>query len=445
MFYSFKRRFQKHPIDTVIVWITTLLMLSLIIVSLVAYLFRFYDYGLSFDSTDFGIFGDYVGGVIGTIVAIYGAFYVYQTYRQQENQSTLQQFENTFFQLLSQQRDIIKNLKGKIGTKDYLGYEYLHALHEELMVPMEDPEISNLTKKNLRYKVNDFYTELFREHTYQLGHYFRHIYHILKYIETSFIEEERKKGYADFLQAQMTTDELYLLALNGVSEYGWKKARPLIDNYSLLENLSIENDDAIFRIIKCFYPKTQVKQGIQTKENIVFVGGVHGVGKTYFVENLPKDIKKKIKTLSCSEIMGWDKTSKAVIDTNENQKRLIFNLRDEIEEDKKYFLVGHFCLVNKKSQEIEQIPIDTFRAINPHSLILINETPEIIIKRLEERGNVDKWRVDFIKKFVDAERKHAEKVKNELGIKLYIYESSVLGNEVYKKVKNDLINFLEDD
>lgn len=420
-----------------------IIALLLIVLPLYLYIVRFSEYGLSYDSTDFGVFGDYVGGVVGTIVAIYGAVYIYKTYRQQEILSTIQQFENNFFQLLNQQRDIIKTLNGKIGKRSYSGYGFIKAIHEELKVPMDDPEIMTLSGNNLRYKINDFYTDLFNEHTSQLGHYLRHLYHILKYIDISYIEEKKKKEYADILQAQMTTDELYLLALNGVSEFGWKKAKPLIDKYSLLENLAIEKDDTISYVIENFYPMTVVKHGTPKKENIIFVGGVHGVGKTYFVENLPEDIKRKIKTLSCSEIMGWNKKSKEVIDTNENQRRLIFNLRDEIEEDKKYFLVGHFCLVNKESREIEQIPLDTFRAINPHSLILITETPEIILKRIEKRGNVDKWDLDFIKKFVNAEMAYAKKVKNELGVKLYTYESLASKKDDYQKVKNDLINFLE--
>lgn len=414
-----------------------IIALLLIVLPLYLYIVRFSEYGLSYDSTDFGVFGDYVGGVVGTIVAIYGAVYIYKTYRQQEILSTIQQFENNFFQLLNQQRDIIKTLNGKIGKRSYSGYGFIKAIHEELKVPMDDPEIMTLSGNNLRYKINDFYTDLFNEHTSQLGHYLRHLYHILKYIDISYIEEKKKKEYADILQAQMTTDELYLLALNGVSEFGWKKAKPLIDKYSLLENLAIEKDDTISYVIENFYPMTVVKHGTPKKENIIFVGGVHGVGKTYFVENLPEDIKRKIKTLSCSEIMGWNKKSKEVIDTNENQRRLIFNLRDEIEEDKKYFLVGHFCLVNKHKR-IERIPLDTFRAINPKSLILINDSSDEIVKRLEKRGDVDNWNKNFIDKLIEEEKLYANKISKELGIPLICYKSTDID---YTIVKDDLNDF----
>lgn len=418
-----------------------LLIIALLLIALPLYLYinRFSEFGLSYDSTDFGVFGDYVGGVIGTIVAIYGAVFIYKTYRQQENLSTIQQFENNFFQLLNQQRDIIKTLNGKIGKRSYSGYGFIKAIHEELKVPMDDPEIMTLSGNNLRYKINDFYTDLFNEHTSQLGHYLRHLYHILKYIDISYIEEKKKKEYADILQAQMTTDELYLLALNGVSEFGWKKAKPLIDKYSLLENLAIEKDDTISYVIENFYPMTVVKHGTPKKENIIFVGGVHGVGKTYFVENLPEDIKRKIKTLSCSEIMGWNKKSKDVIDTNENQRRLIFNLRDEIEEDKKYFLVGHFCLVNKHKR-IERIPLDTFRAINPKSLILINDSSDEIVKRLEKRGDVDNWNKNFIDKLIEEENLYANKISKELGIPLICYKSTDID---YTIVKDDLNDFFD--
>ena len=402
--------------------IVTAATFALIIVAICTYCIKFWNNKISSDTSDFGVFGDYVGGVIGTIVAIYGAFYVYKTYIQQKELGIKQQFESVFFQLLGQQRDIVRNLKGKIGQTEYQGYEYLKALHEELKVPMDDPEILTISENNLRYKVNDFYTEIFGEHISQLGHYFRHLYHIIKYVDGSHIDDDSKKDYIDFIQAQMTTDELYLVVLNGVSEYGYKKALPLIDKYSLVENIAIEKDDHISHIIETFYKKTQMKNVIQKGEDIIFIGGVHCSGKTFFVDNMPRKFKKKINVLTCSEVLQWKGDSKQVDDASENQKRLIFNLRELIADEKKYFLVGHFCLINM-SKKIERLPIDTFRAINPRSLILIETDALTIYERLKKRKGSDPWDISLVEKFIKEEREHATRISNELGIELKIYNS----------------------
>ncbi len=85
-----------------------------------------------------------------------------------------------------------------------------------------------------------------------VGHYFRHIYQILKFLKTSEDEKLNSlrkpdkekaihsdfKKYAQFIQAQMSTDELLLLFYNS---FTFKKAQQLIIYYDLLENLTVQN------------------------------------------------------------------------------------------------------------------------------------------------------------------------------------------------------------
>ncbi|WP_047548514.1 putative phage abortive infection protein [Psychroserpens sp. Hel_I_66] len=84
-----------------------------------------------------------------------------------------------------------------------------------------------------------------------MGHYFRHLYHILNFLEEK--ETERKidkkdsdiqdvineyQTYANFIQAQMTTPELFLLFYNSLS---FPKLQSLLIRYNILENLAIED------------------------------------------------------------------------------------------------------------------------------------------------------------------------------------------------------------
>jgi len=88
-----------------------------------------------------------------------------------------------------------------------------------------------------------------------IGYYFRHLYRILKFIKNSEDEKISLRGknaskketekihdqyqqYAQFIQAQMSIDELLLLFYNS---FLYEKTQNLIIHYDLLENLSIQN------------------------------------------------------------------------------------------------------------------------------------------------------------------------------------------------------------
>ena len=94
-------------------------------------------------------------------------------------------------------------------------------------------------------------------------HYFRHFYTILKFIDKEDIPETDKRifsdeelyGYAKILRATLSRFELVWLYYNGLSGYGNKKLKPLIEKYCMLKNLREdllvcckENQDALEKI-----------------------------------------------------------------------------------------------------------------------------------------------------------------------------------------------------
>ena len=64
---------------------------------------------------------------------------------------------------------------------------------------------------------NQIYSEFYNKFNSDLGHYFRNLYHIFKFIKNS--EEKDKNGYASILRSQLSNDELLLLFYNGISDY----------------------------------------------------------------------------------------------------------------------------------------------------------------------------------------------------------------------------------
>ena len=116
----------------------------------------------------------------------------------------------------------------------------------------------NISKASYRY--------VYHLYTNQLGHYFRNLYHILSYLEENEIRERRSaaksaidsaslssldhklykikrkyRKYSQFIQAQMSASELFLLFYNSLL---FPKMKRLMHHYNFLENLN--SDDLLY-------------------------------------------------------------------------------------------------------------------------------------------------------------------------------------------------------
>lgn len=429
-----------------------ILIVLISIGSLIIYAIQMHESKLSKDPSDFGTFGDYIGGVLGSLISLISISLLYRTYKTQlditkvqEERSYIQQFENTLFELLSNQRTILTTSKGTfydrkdISTKGIIlcDHQFIDKVAEELKIQMLDFEYDHslLKQENInliRIIINDHYSEVFTKHTTQLGHYFRHLYHILKYIDTS--EISNKKKYVDLVQAQMSNNELYISFYNGISIYGRKKMLPLMDKYSFLENLK-DNDFTTKSHQELFYRNTKFKSYMDIKSNIIFVGGIHGVGKGYICSELTKSYN--IRHLVSSEVLQWDKgNEKRVKDVDLTQNILLENLKKIISPDEKYLLDGHFCLLNIDNT-IQDIPFNTFREINPIFIILITDELLQIKERLDKRDNKI-YDIELLDKFQKREIKYAKTIADELGIECI--EISPNNLESIKPVMDRIMN-----
>lgn len=240
--------------------------------------------GLSHDTSTWGTFGDYIGGVLGTILLFFSVLLIYATYKNQVASSLLLQFETTFFNLLQNQREILKSLRDEIQIDskfffneekvEKIADEYISAVATQLYeqfdgrigthVDSERKEIKNVaeSKEENLIIIDRLYKFIYNGKEADLGHYFRHLYHIFKYTHESKLTD--KKKYIDLIQAQMSDDELYLTFYNGIAEYGRKKFFPLLDEYQFFENIRSRGN--IFDLhAKQFYPKTRLKYPTKNK------------------------------------------------------------------------------------------------------------------------------------------------------------------------------------
>lgn len=122
-------------------------------------------------------------------------------------------------------------------------------------------------------------------------------------------------------------------------------------------------------------------------QNIIFLGGIHGVGKGTLCSKVKKVLE--IEHLSASELLKWaevnaDSKNKLVADIPSMQDRLILGLHQRVEQNRKYLLDGHFCLFDSQGK-VEHVPFDTFSKIDPILISVLIAEPEAIVQRLTER------------------------------------------------------------
>ena len=154
---------------------------------------------------------------------------------------------------------------------------------------------------------------------------------------------------------------------------------------------------------------------------MIFISGVHGVGKSYFCK-LVKDATG-IECYSASSLIKNKKKQgfpddKRIADIDENQMYLLAAVDDLRASIGEFLLDGHFCLLNTEG-EITRIPLRTFTTLNPEAIVILTEDPDIIIKRRRERDNVQLNTSDIID-FQNEEIKYAEEVAELLKVPLKI-------------------------
>lgn len=166
-------------------------------------------------------------------------------------------------------------------------------------------------------------------------------------------------------------------------------------------------------------------------KNIIFIGGIHGVGKGTYCKGVSKQYA--IEHLTCSSVLKWRPENvecvKAVKDVNRNQDQLILNLSKIVQENKKYLLDGHFSLL-KADYSIEKISLDVFSDIHPVAITVLTEDINTICQRLELRDK-NKYNSDLLNTMQEIEIEHANWVARKLNIPFF--EIHNVGDKEFKE------------
>jgi hypothetical protein len=249
---------------------------------------------------DYGNYGGFLGGTIGTVLSFVAVVLVYKTFHLQkkeleETKSLLksQTFESTFFHMLdmlsSIARDLDKSSKDKFFTTfgDNLRYyfnvgsgntKFMEYIYSELIADKEsleklkdaytddsneypyfygdvyDEDLSrqiykwvNASDANYELYVGRIFSFVYDKSGARTSHYFRHMYQLFKLIISQFPKKEEEKlrrFYINLVVAQLSANQLVVLFYNCLSDEGLsysgdvpeQKFRKIVTEYGMMDN-----------------------------------------------------------------------------------------------------------------------------------------------------------------------------------------------------------------
>ena len=249
----------------------------------------------SIDPSIFSSYGAFVGGLVGSLFALAGVLLLLSSLQEQKQAFLRQQIDNRVIQLINIARENSDNISiiersGKrvfitLLRELYESYSVAKNLSHELDV--DESELANIaylaffygsvgetSEEILRKRLSGLLTsgsietllkayerrresiekdsfpyEIFDGHQSRLGHYYRHLFQAVSYINeqpTELLEYGEKYRYAKMIRAQLSTQEQFLLCWNSISELGvdWDRAEGLTDpnsklitKYNLIKNI----------------------------------------------------------------------------------------------------------------------------------------------------------------------------------------------------------------
>lgn len=296
-----------------------------------------YVIGGDIDYSVTGQFGDYIGGVVGTVFALAGTIFVFASFVQQQQRNTIESFEKNYFEMLRVHEDIIKemNYGGKTSRDVFpLAIKQLQTIYEIVYLKLENLQkeaetgilknnsISNqvlaefMKKGNnkilanflsvgfLYYGTDKFYlssnkneplhaiselvkkdmpNNVFEPMDNVLGHYYRQMYHTVKYVvDTKWLKEYERYNYIKLLRSQLSDYEQMMLFYNAMSVNGnaWMKSKSykkikdmnLISRFLLIKNIPYHCDYFFIHPKDVFFKEKDawLKKGKRFFENEIF-------------------------------------------------------------------------------------------------------------------------------------------------------------------------------
>lgn len=257
-------------------------------------------------------YGTFIGGFVGSIFSLAGVFLLFETLNSQKSAFQRQQFENSFFHLLSIYREKVSEMEhlpctsdaekvtgrrvfvelrkqfgdifkkvSKICQEEECGLTEVQVVDTSftlLLFGIGDSTKEIVNRLLYRYDCKptidrvigkfafeDAYDGRYDGHQSRLGHYFRHLYQFVSFVDQApYLKDNEKKAFIKIIRAQMSTFELAIFFVNVLSTYGkpWSQGQKnLVVEYELIKNIP---SGFIFGI----EPKTYFKMNYEEDERL---------------------------------------------------------------------------------------------------------------------------------------------------------------------------------
>jgi adenylate kinase len=158
---------------------------------------------------------------------------------------------------------------------------------------------------------------------------------------------------------------------------------------------------------------------------VLFVAGIHGVGKTTICESISR--KLEVAHFSASQLIVKEQTSaieentKLVTNLKGNQRLLLQGIA-KLANQNHLILDGHFTMRRKSDECLELIDVGVFQEINLVAIIVYIDNVERIARRMLERDGYV-CAVEQLKEHQNTELAQAKFVASALRIPLTILDA----------------------
>lgn len=190
---------------------------ALFLLSLFFLNFRKFD--ISVDPSEWGQFGDFIGGVLNPIFGLISVVLVAATLRSQTHAASKQAFENQLFTLLNLHQLVLSSIDRKTSSDIVkTGRDCFRLFYKKIIKTSKTNNVPILTA----------YHMFLKEDGWEIEHYYRTVYHLFKHVKDGHKEilasDSEQKKYYDIIKSQLSQYELVLLWLNinGINKGNWE-------------------------------------------------------------------------------------------------------------------------------------------------------------------------------------------------------------------------------
>lgn len=191
-----------------------------------------------------GQWGDFFGGVLNplltflTFTGLLITIVLQQTELREARTTTDRQiFEATFFQMLTLHNTIVNSIRTENAKGAQLqGRDCFNFFYTQLsdIYKARKPRKGAPYYGNTQATINQSFRVFWRVQQRNLGHYYRYLYNIIRFVnESSF----REGPYIRLIRAQLSDQELLMLFYNCLAPQG-EKFKQLAEQFALFDNMN---------------------------------------------------------------------------------------------------------------------------------------------------------------------------------------------------------------